>query len=126
VAQVAAANWAFVERCPSDHFPHVFSTYPKYCYNFLGVKVTFIEGTQPIPSNTHQVRMEFKYDDGGLAKGGTVSLYVDGQNDGEGRLDMTVPMTFSGDETCNVGRDEGSPVSPDCGPRGNGFSGTVN
>ena len=65
-----------VERCPSDHFPAiVFSTYPKYCYNFLGVKVTSIEGTQPIPSNTHQVRMEFKYDDGGLAKGGTVSLY---------------------------------------------------
>ena len=27
---------------------------------------------------THQVRMEFAYDDGGLAKGGTVTLYVDG------------------------------------------------
>jgi arylsulfatase len=70
--------------------------------------------------------MEFKYDGGGLAKGGTVSLYVDGKKDGEGRLDMTIPMIFSGDETCNVGRDEGSPVSPDYGPRGNGFSGKVN
>jgi hypothetical protein len=30
------------------------------------------------------------------------------------------------DETCNVGEDEGSPVSPDYRPRGNGFSGTVN
>jgi len=98
----------------------------KYCYNFLGVKLTFIEGTRPIPAGKHQVRMEFKYDGGGLAKGGAVSLYVDGKKDGEGRLDMTIPMIYSGDETCNVGKDEGSPVSPDYGPRGNGFSGKVN
>ena len=70
--------------------------------------------------------MEFKYDGGGLAKGGTVSLYVDGKKDGEGRLDMTIPMMYSGDETCNVGRDAGAPVSPDYGPHGNGFSGKVN
>ncbi len=98
----------------------------KFCYNFLGVKLTFIEGSQPIPAGKHQVRMEFKYDGGGLAKGGTVSLYVDGKKDGEGRIEMTIPMIFSGDETCNVGKDEGSPVSPDYGPRGNGFNGTVN
>jgi arylsulfatase A-like enzyme len=98
----------------------------KFCYNLLGVKLTFVEGTKPIPSGKHQVRMGFKYDGGGLAKGGTVSLYVDGKKDGEGRLEMTIPMIFSGDETCNVGRDEGSPVSPDYGPRGNGFSGRVN
>ena len=33
---------------------------------------------------THQVRMEFAYDGGGLAKGGTVSLYVDGTQDRRG------------------------------------------
>jgi hypothetical protein len=55
-----------------------------------------------------------------------VSLYVDGKKDGEGRLAMTIPMILSADETCNVGRDEGSPVSPDYGPHGNGFTGTVN
>ena len=31
--------------------------------------------------------MEFKYDGGGLAKGGTVSLFVDGKKDGEGRIE---------------------------------------
>ena len=98
----------------------------KYCYNLLGVKLSFIEGSQPIPAGKHQVRMEFKYDGGGLGKGGTVSLYVDGKKDGEGRIDMTIPMVFSLDETCNVGRDEGSPVSPDYGSRGNGFTGKVN
>jgi hypothetical protein len=35
-------------------------------------------------------------------------------------------MAFSADETCNVGKDAGSPVSPDYGPHGNEFSGEVN
>ncbi len=69
----------------------------------------FAEGGQPIPTGKHQVRMEFKYDGGGLAKGGNVSLFVDGKKDGEGRVDMTVPMVFSADETCDVGKETGSP-----------------
>jgi hypothetical protein len=80
----------------------------------------------PIPAGKHQVRMEFKYDGGGLAKGGGVSLFVDGQKDGEGRVDMTVPMLFSADETCDLGKETGSSVSPDYGPTNNAFSGSVN
>jgi arylsulfatase len=57
--------------------------------------------------------MEFAYDGGGLAKGGTVSLYVDGAKVGEGRLEATVPLVFSGDETADIGRDTASPVSDD-------------
>jgi len=98
----------------------------KHCYNFFGVKLFFAEAAQPIPAGKHQVRMEFKYDGGGLAKGGTVSLFVDGKKDGEGRVEMTVPMMFSSDETCDVGKENGSPVSPDYGPTGNEFSGEVN
>lgn len=98
----------------------------KYCYNFFGVKLSFIEAAQAIPSGSHQIRMEFKYDGGGLAKGGTVSLFVDGKKDGEGRVDMTVPMAFSADETCDIGKESGSPVSPDYGSKDNAFSGTVN
>ena len=70
--------------------------------------------------------MEFKYDGDGLAKGGTVSLFVDGKKDGEGRVEQTVPMLFSADETCDVGKETGSPVSPDYGPSDNEFSGKVN
>ena len=43
--------------------------------------------------------MEFAYDGGGLAKGGDVTLFVDGDKVGEGRVEGTVPMLFSGDET---------------------------
>jgi arylsulfatase A-like enzyme len=98
----------------------------KYCYNLLGVKLSFTEGKGVIPAGKHQVRMEFKYDGGGLAKGGTVSLYVDGNKDGEGRVEMTAPMIFSCDETCDIGKEAGSPVSPDYDPAGNEFSGEVN
>ena len=35
-------------------------------------------------------------------------------------------MLYSSDETLNVGRDEGSPISPDYGARGNAFTGKVN
>jgi len=98
----------------------------KYCYNFFGVNFFFAEATSPIPAGKHQVRMAFKYDGGGLAKGGAVSLYVDGAKVGEGRVEVTQPMVFSADETCNVGKDAGSPVSPDYGPHGNEFRGEVN
>jgi arylsulfatase len=98
----------------------------KYGYNFFGVTLTLVEGTQPIPSGTHQVRMEFKYDGGGLAKGGRISLYIDGTKTGEGRVEMTVPMVFSADETCDIGMESGSPVSTDYGPTDNAFSGEIN
>jgi len=98
----------------------------KHCYNFFGIEKYFAEGTKPIPEGKHQVRMEFKYDGDGLGKGGTVSLFVDGAKDGEGRVDMTVPMLFSADETCDVGKETGSPVTPDYGASDNEFTGAVN
>jgi arylsulfatase len=98
----------------------------KHCYNFFGMNLYYAESRQAIPAGKHQVRMEFKYDGGGLAKGGLVSLFIDGKKDGEGRVEMTVPMVFSGDETCDVGKEGGSPVSPDYGTHGNEFSGKVN
>jgi hypothetical protein len=80
----------------------------------------------PIPPGTHQLRMEFAYDGGGLAKGGAVTLYLDGDQVGEGRVEGTVPMMFSGDETCDVGSDTTSPVSDDYSGEGSAFTGTVN
>jgi len=99
---------------------------PVYCYNLFGLQRFKIEGNAPIPAGTHQVRMEFAYDGGGLAKGGAVSLYVDGEKSGEGRVEASVPMAFSGDETCDVGSDTASPVSDDYKGASSVFTGTVN
>ena len=97
----------------------------KYHYNFYGVDRYTIESTSAIPPGIHQVRMEFGYDGGGLARGGTVTLYVDGKKTGEGRVEHTEPMVFSADETCDVGDDFGSPVTYDY-PADKKFSGEVN
>jgi arylsulfatase A-like enzyme len=97
----------------------------KYCYNLLGIQCFFAESTTELAPGDHQVRMEFAYDGGGLGKGGTATLYVDGKKVGEGKVPATAAMIFSADDGCDVGVDTGSPVSPDYGSRGNEFSGRV-
>jgi arylsulfatase len=99
---------------------------PKYCYNLLGLQQFKVDADATIPPGTHQVRMEFAYDGGGLAKGGTVTLYLDGDQVGEGRVEATVPLIFSADETADVGRDTGSAVSDDYDSESSVFTGTVN
>jgi len=98
---------------------------PKYCYNLFGLQRFYVEGAKEIPPGTHQVRMEFVYDGGGLAKGGGVTLYVDGEKTGEGRVEGTVPLLFSGDETCDLGSDTASPVSDDYTTETSRFTGTI-
>jgi arylsulfatase len=97
----------------------------KYCYNFFGIEHYMVESAAPMPPGKHQVRMEFKYDGGGLAKGGLVTLYYDGKAVGSGRVEKTQPMGYSADEATDVGRDTGSPASPDYGPTGNQFTGEI-
>jgi len=98
----------------------------KFAYNFFGLQTFATEASQPIPAGKHRVRMEFAYDGGGLAKGGNVTLYYDGKKVGEGRVDRTVPMAFSADETTDVGRDTGTPVSSDYTRHTSAFNGKVN
>jgi arylsulfatase len=97
----------------------------KFAYNFLGLALPTIEASQAIPAGKHQVRMEFAYDGGGLARGGNVTLYYDGRKVGDGRVEHTVPMMFSCDETTDVGRESGTPVSPDYDRKTSAFTGKV-
>ena len=85
----------------------------KFVYNVLGIQEFATEADAPIPEGTHQVRMEFAYDGGGLAKGGDVTLYYDGTAVGAGRVEATQPMIFSADETTDIGYESGTTVTPD-------------
>jgi arylsulfatase A-like enzyme len=98
----------------------------KFAYNFVGLQTFTTEASQPIPAGKHQVRMEFAYDGGGLAKGGNVSLYYDGKKVGEGRVEHTHAIIFSADETTDVGRDTATPVSSDYTRQTSVFNGKVN
>ena len=61
----------------------------KYCYNLLGIQYFYVESASTLPAGEHQVRMEFAYAGGGLGKGGTVTLFVDGKKVGEGKVAAT-------------------------------------
>jgi arylsulfatase len=98
---------------------------PTYCYNLFGLRRFKVAGAAPLSPGSHQVRMEFVYDGGGLGKGGTATLFVDGQPVGEGRVEATVPMVFSADETTDVGSDSATSVSDDHGPRDSHFDGRI-
>jgi arylsulfatase len=84
----------------------------------------------PIPDRehqgltTHQVRVEFAYGGNGIAKGGGLSLYLDGNKVGEGRIEQTEPFVFSADETLDIGFESGSSVTSDYSS--NRFNGEVN
>jgi arylsulfatase len=97
----------------------------RYCYNWGGFKHFIVEGATKLPAGAHQVRMEFKYDGGGLGKGGVATLFVDGKQVGEGRVDATLAMIFSADDGCDIGKDGGSAISPDYAPGNNAFNGKV-
>jgi arylsulfatase A-like enzyme len=98
---------------------------PAYCYNLFGLERFKIYGDDAIPVGEHQVRMEFAYDGDGIGRGGDVTLYVDGKQVGAGRVEKTVPMVFSADETTDVGSDTATPVSDDYGQLDSEFTGTV-
>ena len=56
------------------------------------------------------IQYEFAYDGGGVGKGGVGKLFVNGQLTAQGRIERTVPLLFSCDETFDIGTDTGSPV----------------
>ncbi|MDR0344747.1 MAG: arylsulfatase [Nocardiopsaceae bacterium] len=99
---------------------------PRYCYNLFGLHRHTITGDAPLNPGTHLLRMEFSYDGGGLGKGGTVLLDLDGTKIGDGRVEATIPMIFSADETTDLAKDNGSAVSDDYTPENSTFTGTVN
>ncbi len=98
---------------------------PTHCYNLLGLQRVKAIGDQRLSAGSHQVRMEFTYDGGGLAKGGVATLFVDGESVGSARQEASIPMVFSGDETLDVGIDTGTSVSDDYTPETSRFDGTV-
>ena len=98
---------------------------PTYCYNLFGITRTFVRGADPVAAGPHQVRAEFAYD-GGLGGAATVTLFVDGEPVGDGRLERTTPLVYSYDETTDVGCDNGSTVSDEYDESTSRFPGTVN
>jgi arylsulfatase len=83
---------------------------PTFAGNFLGRTTARATAREPLPAGKLKLRGEFKYDGGGMGKGGTLSLFVNDQKVGEARLEHTQGITLGLGGTLDIGEDSGSPV----------------
>jgi arylsulfatase len=98
---------------------------PTYTYNFLGLERFSVAAPESLAAGKATIRFHFAYDGGGLGKGGTGTIFVNGTKVAEGRIGRTQPNIFSADETADVGQDEATPVTEDYKERDNAFTGTI-
>ena len=84
---------------------------PTYTYNFVGLNRYTVAAKQTLPPGKSTIRFEFVYDGGGVGKGGTGTIFVNGKSVATGRIDQTQCCAFSADEGADVGEDEGTPVT---------------
>lgn len=96
-----------------------------YTYNWVGRERTTIRSPQPVPAGRATIRFEFAYDGGERGAGGKGTLFVNGKQVAEGRIEKTVANLFSPDETADVGVDEATPVTEDYKERDNKFTGKI-
>jgi hypothetical protein len=86
---------------------------PVFYYNLVGVDRTAVGGKDKLAAGKHTIELSFKYDGGGIGKGGLATLTVDGNEIAKQKLTRTIPFRVSADETFDVGEDTGTPVSED-------------
>ena len=77
---------------------------PAYCYNLFGLQRFKIYGERPRcrPASTRS-GWSSPTTAAGSARAATSTLFLDGDKVGEGRVEATVPMLFSADETTDLG-----------------------
>ena len=76
----------------------------------MGVFVVRQQSEEPLPEGDVNVRMEFAADAAKPATGGEVTLFVNDRPVGNGRMEHTVPIRFSGYAGMDIGRDNGGVV----------------
>jgi arylsulfatase len=98
-------GWALLVNDGKPEFAYAFSNQSQHKYR--------IASPQPLSPGKHTLRFDFNYDGGGLGKGGTGTLSVDGKQVARGRIEHTIRARFSLDETMDFGEDTGTPVIED-------------
>jgi arylsulfatase A-like enzyme len=98
----------------------------RHTYSFVGVQEFRQESETPLPAGDVTVRMEFAADAPKPATGGEVTLYVNDEPVGGGRIEHTNPVRFSAYAGMDIGRDNGMPVDRNYADRSPFvFTGTV-
>jgi hypothetical protein len=84
---------------------------PSFSYNYLGMESTHIIADQPLKPGNYKLVYDFKYDGGGMGKGGVGTISVNGKAVAEKKIEKTQPGIFSVDDLADVGVDDGTQVA---------------
>ena len=98
-------GWALLVKDGKPEFVYALSNQPDHKYRIASDKA--------LPAGNHVVRFKFDYEGGGLGKGATGTLFVDGKEVAKGKIPQTIGIRFSLDETFDIGEDTGTPVVED-------------
>lgn len=83
-------------------------------HNFIDVDLYSVASAALVPAGEHTVKMDFAYEGGKqVGKAGAVTLFIDGKQVGNGRIERTTPYKYSLSENQDIGTDTGTPVTPD-------------
>lgn len=95
-------GWGMLVNDGRPEFVYAFSNQSQHKYR--------VASAEKLPPGRHTVKFDFQYDGAGFGKGGIGTLTVDGREVARGRIDRTIPVRVSLDETFDVGMDTGTPV----------------
>jgi arylsulfatase len=98
-------GWGLLLMGGKPEFDYAFSNQKQHKYR--------VASKEKLSPGKHTLKFDFKYDGPGYGKGGTGTLSVDGKQVAEGKIERTIPVRFSLDETLDVGMDTGTPVIED-------------
>jgi arylsulfatase A-like enzyme len=85
-------------------------------HNYIGLQRYRAVSTENAPTGKATLTFDFKYDGGGMSKGGTITLLANGKKVGEARVEKTAGFKYSLYEGQDIGEDSGSPVDFDYTP----------
>jgi arylsulfatase A-like enzyme len=95
-------GWSLFVMNGKPEFAYAYSNQPQHKYRVISSKA--------LTPGRHAIRLSFKYDGGGIGKPATATMFIDGQQVAQGRIEHTIPARLSLDETFDVGADTGTPV----------------
>jgi arylsulfatase len=102
-------GWGLLLMDGKPRFDYAYSNQAKHRYQ--------VAAKEKLAAGKHTILLEFKYDGGGMGKGATAVLSVDGKEVARGRIERTIALRFSLDESFDVGADTGTPVAEDYADR---------
>jgi arylsulfatase len=98
-------GWGLLLMNGKPEFDYAFSNQQQHKYR--------VTSNDKLAPGKHTIKFDFKYDGPGYGKSGTGTLSVDGKQVAQGKIERTIPVRFSLDETMDVGMDTGTPVVED-------------